>query len=508
MSDLTHDPVRCAVFGATGYIGGRLVPDLLAAGHRVRAVARDPSKLAEVPWRDDAEIVTGDVTDAESVATALDGQQVVYYLVHSLNRRDFVEQDRLAATIVAEQARSAGVERIVYLGGIAPGDGPRASKHLASRAEVGDILLASGVPTIVLRAAIILGSGSASFEMLRYLTERLPAMVTPRWVHNRVQPIAVRDVLHYLTAAATVPERLNRGFDIGGPDVLTYLEMMRRYARVAGLPRRVVIPVPVLTPWLSAQWVNLVTPVPRSIAVPLIESLVHEVVRHDTDIAAYIADPDGGLTPYDTAIELALARVRRADVPTRWSDAAMGTAPSDPLPTDPDWAGGSVYEDARELRTSADPETLWRVVESIGGEHGWYSFPLAWSVRGWVDRLVGGVGLRRGRRHPRLLRTGEALDWWRVEHLERPSLLRLRAEMRLPGRAWLEISVIPGPAGGSVYRQRAIFEPRGLAGQLYWKAISPFHHLIFGGMARNITGTAERQPPSDGGGPADLDPGS
>ncbi|WHT23621.1 SDR family oxidoreductase [Crossiella sp. CA-258035] len=484
--------MRCVVFGATGYLGGRLVPELLRAGHQVRAVARDPGKLAEVPWRDSAEIVPGDVLDPDSVTEAVRDQEVVYYLVHSLNRRDFVALDREAARTVARAAAGAGVHRIVYLGGITPA-GERLSPHLASRAEVGEILLASGVPTAVLRAAIILGSGSASFEMLRHLTERLPAMVTPRWVRNRIQPIAVRDVLHYLVRAAELPPEVSRGFDIAGPDVLTYLAMMRRYAVVARLPRRVVLPVPVLTPWLSAQWVNLVTPVPNSIAVPLIESLVHEVVQQDKDIAAHIPDPDGGLTGYERAIELALARVRDADVPTRWSDAGD---PADPLPTDPEWSGGTRYLDVRERHTPAAAETVWRVIEAIGGEHGWYSFPLAWSVRGWIDRLAGGAGLRRGRRDPRRLRAGEALDWWRVEHLERPRLLRLRAELRVPGRAWLELSVTPADSGGSVYRQRAIFEPHGLAGHLYWKSVAPFHAVVFGGMARNITGTAERRPSS------------
>jgi uncharacterized protein YbjT (DUF2867 family) len=433
--------------------------------------------------------VRADLADAGSVRDALDGRDVVYYLVHSLQQKDFVDRDRELATTLAQAAHDTGTQRIVYLGGIAP-DGEELSPHLASRREVGQILLGSGVPAAVLNAAVIIGSGSASFEMLRYLTERLPAMITPRWVHNRIQPIAVRDVVHYLTHAAALPPDVNRAFDIGGPDVLTYLEMMRRYAVVAKLPRRVVVPVPVLTPWLSAQWVNLVTPVPRSIAVPLIESLVHEVVAHDRDIAAHIPDPDAGLIHVEHAIELALTRIRRADVPTRWSDAG---APSDPLPTDPDWSGGSVYVDARELATSTDRETLWQVIEAIGGEHGWYSFPLAWSVRGWIDQLVGGVGLRRGRKDPRHLHTGEALDWWRVEKLERPNLLRLRAEMRVPGRAWLELSAERGENGGSVYRQRAIFEPHGLAGHLYWKSIAPFHDIIFGGMARNITGAAEHE---------------
>ena len=489
--------LRCVVFGATGYIGGRLVPELLSAGHSVRAVARNPAKLGEVPWHDRAEIITGDVSDPASVAAAVEGQEVVYYLVHSLHRGDFVELDRAAARAVAEQSRAAGVRRIVYLGGITPDD-EHLSPHLASRAEVGRILLESGVPTVVLRAAVIIGSGSASFEMLRYLTERLPAMITPRWVHSRVQPIAVRDVLHYLTRAATIPGEVNRGFDIGGPDVLSYLEMMRRYAVVAGLPRRLVLPVPVLTPWLSAQWVNLVTPVPGSIAVPLVESLVHEVICRDNDIASHIPAPDNGPTRYEQAIALALASVRDADVPTRWSDATGPSAPSDPLPTDPDWSGGTKYEDVRERHTAAQAQALWEVIEAIGGEHGWYSFPVAWSVRGWIDRLAGGAGLRRGRRDPRRLHVGEALDWWRVEHLDRPHMLRLRAEMRLPGRAWLELSAVPEPAGGSLYRQRAVFEPHGLTGHLYWKAIAPFHNVVFGGMALNITGTAERQPGSPG----------
>ncbi|WP_410601003.1 SDR family oxidoreductase [Amycolatopsis sp. lyj-90] len=482
--------MRCVVLGATGYVGGRLVPQLLDAGHEVRVVARSPEKVAEEPWRDRVEVERGDVTDPASIETALTDGEVVYYLVHSLARKDFVEVDREAARTVAEAAKTAGVRRLVYLGGIVPDD-EELSPHLASRAEVGRVLLDSGVPAVVLQAAVIIGSGSASFEMLRYLTERLPAMITPRWVHNRIQPIAIRDVLHYLVHAAELPSEVNGAFDIGGPDVLTYLEMMRRYAVVAGLPRRAVVPVPVLTPWLSAQWVNLVTPVPKSIAVPLIESLVHEVVCHDHEIAGHIPDPEAGLTHYEHAVELALTRIRNADVPTRWSDASTTSAPSDPLPSDPAWAGGTVYEDKREQKTDASPGALWDVIESIGGEHGWYSFPLAWSVRGWADRLVGGVGLRRGRRDPRRLHLGEALDWWRVEYLDRPRLLRLRAEMKLPGRAWLELSVESDEDGGTIYRQRAVFEPHGLAGHAYWKGIAPFHGVVFGGMVRNITGAAQ-----------------
>jgi uncharacterized protein YbjT (DUF2867 family) len=483
--------MRCLVTGATGYIGGRLAPRLLAEGHEVRCLVRDPGKLRDMPWAGAAEVVRGDILDAESLKAACDGVDVVYYLVHSLSQRGFSDVDRLGAQTLAVAAREAGVGRIVYLGGLRP-DGDELSEHLASRAEVGDILLASGVPTAVLQAAVIIGSGSASFEMLRYLTERLPAMVTPRWVRNRIQPIAVRDVLRYLIGCATLPPDVNRTFDIGGPDVLTYAEMMQRYARVAGLRRRILIPVPVLTPRLSSHWVNLVTPVPRGIATPLIDSLVHEVVCDEHDIAGYIPDPDHGLIGYDRAVELALAKVRDVDVETRWSSAATPGAPSDPLPSDPGWSGGTMYTDRRERRTDADPDTVWRVVVGIGGENGWYSFPLAWSIRGWLDRLVGGVGLRRGRRDPQTLYAGEALDFWRVEEIEPGRLLRLRAEMKVPGQAWLELVVEPD-GDGARYRQRAVFVPRGLAGHAYWWSVALFHGIVFGGMARNITRSAERQ---------------
>ncbi len=378
-------------------------------------------------WRDEVEVVCGDVTRAQDVAAALTGEAV-----------------------------RAGVRRIVYLGGITP-RGQQLSRHLASRAEVGRILLAGSVPAIALQAAVIIGSGSASFEMLRYLTERLPVMVTPRWVRNRIQPIAVRDVLYYLTRAAELPGDVVGTFDIGGPDVLSYTRMMHEYAAVAELPPRVIIPVPVLTPWLSAQWVNLVTPVPKAIAVPLMESLVNDVVCADHAIAQHIPDPPDGPIGYRRAVEPALAKIRNLDVPTRWSDAdQFGTEPSAPLLTDPEWSGGSLYTDRRERRSSADPARLWAVIEAIGGDHGWYSFPLAWSLRGWIDRLTGGVGLRRGRRDPHRLRAGEALDWWRVERIERPRVLLLRAEMRLPGRAWLELRVDQDEGGTVIPPARVV----------------------------------------------------
>jgi uncharacterized protein YbjT (DUF2867 family) len=484
-------PLTCLVTGATGYVGGRLVPELLAAGHRVRVMTRSPDRLRDLPWAAEVEVARADARDRDEVAAACAGVDVVYYLVHALAvGAAFEETDRLTARIMGRAAREAGVGRLVYLSGLEPAD-EDLSPHLRSRAEVASILLDSGVPTAVLRAAVVLGSGSASFEMLRYLTERLPAMVTPRWVRSRIQPIAIRDVLRYLVGCARLPGDVHRRFDIGGPDVLTYVEMMQRYAAVAGLPRRRIVPVPVLSPTLSSHWVGVVTPVPASIARPLVESLRNTVVCTEHDIAAYVPDPPGGLLGFDEAVRLAIQRVRDADVATRWASASVPGAPSDPLPTDPDWSGGSLYQDIREHRCAADPRTLWDVIESIGGEHGWYSFPLAWSVRGWIDRLVGGVGLRRGRRDPRRLHVGEALDWWRVEHLDRPRLLRLRAEMLLPGRAWLELEVIPDGDGGARYRQRALFEPRGLAGHLYWTTIAPFHGIVFGGMVRNITGTAE-----------------
>lgn len=490
----TTDSQLCLVTGATGYIGGRLVAALLDAGYQVRAAVRDPRRIRDQPWADRVEVVAADVTDPASLPPAFAGASVAYYLVHAMGGgADFEAVDRRAAEAFGAAAKGAGVERLVYLGGLVP-DIPEEelSPHLRSRAEVGRILRESGVPAAELGAAVILGSGSASFEMLRYLTERLPVMITPRWVDNRVQPIAVRDVLRYLVQSASLPTDVNRTFDIGGPEVLTYREMMTRYAAVAGLSGRIIMPVPVLSPRLSSLWVGLVTPVPGSIARPLVESLRHEVVCREHDITRYVTPPPPGLVGFDDAVELALTRVRNADVVTRWSSAVFGRAPSDPLPSDPDWSGGSLYEDDREMTVDASPEALWGVIEGIGGENGWYSFPLAWAVRGWMDRLVGGVGLRRGRRDPARLRIGDSLDFWRVEEIERGSLLRLRAEMRVPGLAWLELSVTGDGPDRSRYRQRAMFYPRGLTGHAYWWAVSPFHSAVFGGMARNIAAAAAR----------------
>lgn len=482
----------CLVTGATGYVGGRLVPELLAAGLRVRVMARTPSKLDGRSWRDDVEVAQADAQDPDAVAAALEGVDVAYYLLHSIGTGDdFGETERAIAETFASAAKAAGVGRIVYLGGLDPHD-EELSEHLASRAEVGRVLLASGVPTIAFRAGVVIGSGSASFEMLRYLTERLPVMVAPRWVDSRIQPIAVRDVLRYLVGAARMPADVNRAFDIGGPDVLTYRDMMVRFAAVAGLPRRRILPVPVLSPTLSSHWVGLVTPVPRSLARPLVESLRNTAVASEHDIAAHIPDPPEGLIGYERAVELALTKIQSLDVPTSWSSASTRGAASEPLPSDPDWAGGSLYVDEREREVAAGPDQLWRIIEGIGGRRGWYSFRLGWRVRGWIDRLTGGPGLVRGRRDPDRLLAGDSLDWWRVEQVDRGSLLRLRAEMRVPGLAWLELSVADGPEPGtSTFRQRALFHPRGIAGHAYWWSVFPFHGIVFGSMQRNIARAAE-----------------
>jgi len=482
---------RALVLGATGYIGGRLAPRLVAAGYRVRVLARDPARLAAFDWGDEVEVTEGSATDAEAMRAACDDVDVLYYLIHSMGQgAGFEDADLEAAETVAAAAANAGVRRIVYLGGLHP-SGVALSPHLRSRVAVGKVLLRSGVPTIALQAGVVIGSGSASFEMIRHLTDVLPYMPAPKWVRNRIQPIAVRDVLHYLLGAARVDVGVDRALDIGGPDVLRYGQMMNGYAVEAGLPQRAIAPLPVLTPGLASHWVNLVTPVPRSIARPLIASLQHECVMDDHDVDALIPPPEGGLTGYRRAVALALGRVEADTVETSWQDTDVTGIPSDPLPSDPDWAGRTVFTDVREAHTAASPERLWAVIEGIGGTNGWYSAPLLWAMRGWMDRLVGGVGLARGRRSRSHVAVGDAIDFWRVEKVEPGTLLRLRAEMRVPGLAWLDLQCRPDPAGGAQYRQRAVFFPSGLSGRLYWLAVLPFHGFIFRGMANRITAAAD-----------------
>ncbi|HEX7405237.1 MAG TPA: SDR family oxidoreductase [Candidatus Nanopelagicaceae bacterium] len=493
--DLPDHPL-VLVTGATGYIGGRLIPELLAANFRVRVMARQPRHLANREWSGQVEIVQGDAADPDSLVDALRGVRVAYYLIHSLAAgAAFESLDHTNAHNFAAAAYACQVSRIVYLGGLYP-KSETLSRHLQSRKEVGEILLASGVPTTVLRAAVIIGSGSLSFEMLRYLTERLPIMITPHWVESRIQPIAVRDVLHYLVGSATMPPEINRGFDIGGPDVLTYRQMMLAYAKVAGLKRRRIVALPLLTPSLSSHWVGLITPVPKRIAQPLMESLINEVICKEHDIEKYVPDPAAKLTDFHRAVELALQRIQDRRVTTSWASAAHAGAPSDPLPSDPDWAGGSLYLDERERIVHASPESLWHIIEGIGGEHGWYSWRFGWWSRGLLDRFVGGPGLRRGRRDPFDLVAGDALDWWRVEEIEEKRLIRLRAEMKLPGLAWLELIIDSNDQGQTIFRQRALFYPLGPVGALYWIMIKPFHGLVFGGMQRNIARAAENLQPN------------
>ena len=485
---LQASPKTVLVTGATGYIGGRLVPKLLEAGHSVKVLVRSPDKIAGVPWRDDVEVVESSLDDGDALRAALAGVDVFYYLVHSMAAgAGFEAKEQAMARTAAQAAADAGVDRIVYLGGLHP-KGVELSTHMRSREAVGQVFLDSPVDAVVFQAGVVIGSGSASFEMIRHLSETLPLMPAPSWVRNRIEAIAVRDVLYYLVAAASLDGPINRTFDVGCRQVLTYAGMMKEYAAEAGLPYRVVLALPVPAPKLAGMWVALTTPIPLSMAVPLVQSLQHDAVSNEHDIDQYVPQPDGGLTPYRTAVALALGKERDGQVVTTWANAGVA---SDPLPSDPDWAGHKVYIDERTFHGDVDPAHVWTIIEGIGGRNGWYSLPLAWQVRGWLDKLTGGAGLLRGRRHPHTLATGEVVDWWRVERIDRGRLLRLRAEMRAPGRAWLELSVEPDGTG-SRYRQRAIFFPKGLSGRLYWLAVLPFHSLIFPAMARNITGAAQR----------------
>lgn len=484
---------RALVTGATGYIGGRLVPRLLNAGFTVRVLVRNAEKLTDVPWRSQVEIVEGDLLNASDVEIACQEVDVLYYLVHAMGQQgDFEAKEIKGASNVAHAAHAANVSRIVYLGGLHPKT-DKLSKHLRSRQEVGDILLASGVPTLALQAGVIIGSGSTSFEMIRHLTDVLPVMTAPKWVGNLIQPIAVRDVMHYLIKAADVPADINRTLDIGGPDVLRYSEMMNGYAVEAGMKPRKIVRLPVLTPYLASQWVNLVTPIPRALAVPIIDSLQHDCIMNEHDVDGIIAPPAEGLVSYRRSVQLALGKMQEGDIETSWQNSSVEGAPSDPLPSDPDWAGHKVYIDLKERNCAAPASDLWAVIEAIGGDNGWYSLPFAWAARGFIDKLVGGVGLRRGRSNADKLRLGDAVDWWRVERIDHGTFLRLRAEMKVPGLAWLELTATALPQGGSHYMQRAIFFPRGLGGRLYWLSIVPLHGIIFSGMAKRITAAAEQR---------------
>ncbi len=468
------------VTGATGYVGGRLVPRLLEAGHRVRVLVRDPARLAGRPWLRRVEVARGDVLAPETLRSAMHGVTAAYYLVHSMgDTAEFHDRDLAAARNFAAAARAAGVARIVYLGGL--GD-PAAglSHHLRSRQATGDALREGGVPVTELRAAVIVGSGSLSFEMIRYLTERLPVMVCPRWVYQRVQPIAIRDVLAYLVAALEVPGSAGEVLEIGGADVVTYRDMMLGYARLRGL-KRWLVPVPALTPRLSSHWVHWMTPIPAGIARPLIEGLRNEVVVRD-DAARQLFP---GIRPlsYLEGLALALATLDRGEIETAWSD-ALSTSQGDAPPVLLSTQEGMIIE-RRQLAVDLPREALFRSFCGLGGARGWLYADWAWRLRGILDRLAGGVGFRRGRRDPDALRAGDALDFWRVEAVEEPGLLRLRAEMKVPGRAWLQFDTRPAP-GGALLVQTAYFAPRGLLGLLYWYVLYPIHAAIFANLVRKV----------------------
>ena len=475
------------VTGGTGYVGGRLVPRLLAAGFRVRAMARSPERLACRPWgrHDGLEIVAGDALDRASIEQASTGCGAAYYLIHAMNAHKgrFADADRIAARNMVATATENRLSRIIYLGGLGEADHEALSPHLRSRHEVERILAAGPVPTTTLRAAMILGSGSASFEMLRYLVDRLPVMITPRWVNTPCQPIAIGNVLDYLQGCLTAPGTVGSTFDIGGPDVLTYRDLIHIYAREAGLRSRLILSIPVLTPWLSAKWIHLVTPVPASIAQPLAEGLSIPVVCREQRIRELVPV---NLMGARQTIRLALERIRQEQVDTCWFDGGGSLPPEWTTCGDADYAGGTVLGGAHRIVLAGDVDTVWRTVSTIGGRNGWYFAQGLWRLRGILDRLAGGPGLRRGRRHPTDLRVGDGLDFWRVIALEPARRLLLLAEMKTPGDALLEFLIAPLGTGRVELKMVSRFLPRGLAGMLYWYLLLPTHRWIFEGMLRAV----------------------
>ncbi len=485
LSNDASAPATILVTGATGYIGGRLVPRLLSAGYSIRCLVREPRKLAHRPWSGHprVEIVQGDAENEADVRRSMRGCSASYYLIHSMlvAGPNYLELDRRLAAVFASAAASEGVGRIIYLGGLGE-TGKGLSDHLSSRREVERLLASTGVPVTVLRAAMIIGSGSASFEILRYLVDRLPIMVTPRWVSTRCQPIAVRNVLTYLIDCLSTPETTGRTLDIGGAEVLSYREIMQTMAAARGLPRRRILAVPVLSPRLSSLWIHLVTPISKHFARPLAEGLRNEVVCRDAEAVRLMPQE---LLTVRQAIDYALANLRGSRVETSWSAAG-------PIAGDADWSGGSVFVDSWRVAISASPEAVFRAVCRVGGGHGWYAADWLWKLRGWMDRLVGGPGLRRGRRDPESVAWGEALDFWRVTDVAAPHELALRAEMRLPGDAQLAFRVLPGDQPGTtVLQQTARFVPRGLSGLVYWYAVLPLHSIVFRGMLEGIRRAAE-----------------
>lgn len=469
--------MKVLVTGATGYIGGRLVPDLLEQGHQVRVIVRDPRRIAGRQWAKTVEVAVADLVKPESLKSALRGVEAAYYLVHSMySGSDYAEHDRHAVFNFLRAAQN--LKHVIYLGGLLPCT-EQVSEHLRSRAEVGEILRRE-LPTTELRAGPIVGSGSASFEMIRYLTERLPVMITPKWISNEVQPIAVRDILSYLVLAL---DREPQGIVEVGADRLTFRQMMEVYAEVRGLKRLIISVPPVLAPRLAALWISLFTSIPNSLVVPLVEGIIHPLVA-DTERAREIF-PEVKPISYRRAVELALIRIHQDEVETHWSG-ALGDAPTYKLS---DLEG--LIRETRTLNVNISPELVFRSFSSLGGERGWLVWRWAWWLRGILDKLAGGPGLRRGRRHPADILPGEALDFWRVEKVDPPRLLRLRAEMKLPGLAWLQWETFPS-GSGTVLVQTAMFAPKGLGGTLYWYGLYPFHKMIFSDLIGAIAKDAEK----------------
>jgi uncharacterized protein YbjT (DUF2867 family) len=481
-------PPLILVTGVSGYIGGRLVPRLLELGYRVRCLARDPARLQGRAWQTSVEIVGGDVLQPDSLAQAMQGVTAAYYLVHSLaGGADFHQRDMTAAQNFCTAAKAAGIKRIIYLGGLAEAT-LNLSEHLRSRQQTGDALRTAGVPVTEFRAGVIVGSGGLSFEMIRYLTERVPVMICPRWVYTRTQPIGIREVLEYLARALAVPESSGRIIEIGGAEIVTYGEMMSIYAEVRGL-KRWMVPVPVLTPRLSSYWVHLVTPIPAVIARPLIEGLRNEsIVHHPSALQLF---PNIQPVGYRTAVEDALAQLQASHIETAWSD-ALSTSQNDVPPVTLTTLEGMVREHRQSL-VSASTAEVFKIFTGLGGKRGWFYMTWAWEIRGLMDRLIGGVGLRRGRRDPDDLRVGDALDFWRVEAVEPGRMLRLRAEMIVPGKAWLQFQVTPRDDDKVLLSQTAFFAPKGLLGWLYWYGLYPIHALIFSGLIQQIGRRAAAQ---------------
>lgn len=477
---------KVLVTGATGYIGGRLVPALIEKGYHVRAMSRSLNKLKARPWahHKNIELFEGDVFNAEQLTHALKDCDVAYYLVHSMlpGQKDFSSADRLAAQNMVQAAQINHLKRIIYLGGLGE-DSDELSHHLKSRQEVGQILKTGSVPVTEFRAAMIIGSGSASFEILRYLVDRLPVMLTPKWLITPNQPIAIRNVIYYLTHCLEEEQTIGGTFEIGGPEILTYEKLMRIYAEEAKLPKRLIIRVPVLTPRLSSYWIHLITPVPASIAQPLAEGLKNPVICNDTKIQKLI--PQKLLTPKD-AIHKALERLAQDALQSHWTDAGKIPPYEWVHKGDPEWSGGTLLKDQRKLKIAVNHKLVWNVVSKIGGNKGWYHANFLWRLRGWMDKMVGGVGLRRGRRKAGDIQAGDALDFWRVVKVTKNKHLLLVAEMKLPGKALLEFKIKDLENDTCKLEQIAYFKPKGLLGLLYWYAILPLHHYVFGGMIQSI----------------------